>query len=280
VTLSRAQVDEFREQGFLVLPGLVPRPALATLERAALAIVDRFDPTAERTVFSTRDRDAGRDDAFFASAEGVRCLLEEEALDAAGALRCPRRLAINKIGHALHDLVPEFNEFCRMPGFGELLRDLGYAAPVLWQTMVIFKQPHIGGEVRWHQDATYLITEPPCVTGLWVALEDAHRDNGCLWVQPGGHRTPLRERYEVDWHTRVGKLRTVDATPWPSLAEAVALEVPAGSVVVFHDHLPHRSAPNHSSASRHAFTMHVAEQGAAWAEGNWLKRPRLGDFTL
>src|SRR5690606_8433748 len=127
----------------------------------------------------------------------------------------------------------------------------------------IFKQPHIGGEVRWHQDATYLITAPPCVTGLWVALEDAHRDNGCLWVQPGGHRTPLRERYEVDWRTRVGTLRTVDATPWPSLAEAVALEVPAGSVVAFHDHLPHRSAPNHSPASRHAFTMHVAEQGAA-----------------
>ncbi|MCY1055768.1 phytanoyl-CoA dioxygenase family protein [Nannocystis sp. SCPEA4] len=278
--LSRAQVDEFREQGYLVLPGLVPGEALANLERAALAIVDRFDPGAERTVFSTKDRDAGRDDAFFASAEGVRCFLEEDALDAAGALRCPPRLAINKIGHALHDLVPEFNEFCRMPCFGELLRDVGYAAPVLWQTMVIFKQPHIGGEVRWHQDATYLITEPPCVTGLWVALEDAHRDNGCLWVQPGGHRTPLRERYEVDWRARVGTLRTVEATPWPSLAEAVALEVPAGSVVVFHDHLPHRSAPNHSPASRHAFTMHVAEQGAAWAEGNWLKRPRLGDFAL
>ncbi|MDC0670451.1 phytanoyl-CoA dioxygenase family protein [Nannocystis radixulma] len=278
--LSRAQVDEFREQGYLVLPGLVPGEALAAIEAAALAIVDRFDPAAERTVFSTKDRDAGRDDAFFASAEGVRCFLEEEALDVAGALRCPPRLAVNKIGHALHDLVPEFREFCRMPCFGELLRDVGYAAPVLWQTMVIFKQPHIGGEVRWHQDATYLITEPPCVTGLWVALEAAHRDNGCLWVQPGGHRTPLRERYEVDWRTRVGTLRTVDATPWPSLAEAVALEVPAGSVVVFHDHLPHRSAPNHSPASRHAFTMHVAEQGAAWAESNWLKRPRLGDFAL
>jgi len=278
--LSEAQVHDFREQGYVVLPSLVSGEALASIQRAALAIVDRFDPASERTVFSTKDRDAGRDEAFFASAEGVRCFLEEDALDPAGELRYPPRLAINKIGHALHDLVPEFREFCRLACFGALLRALGYRAPTLWQTMVIFKQPHIGGEVRWHQDATYLITDPPCVTGLWVAMEDAHRDNGCLWVQPGGHRTPLRELYEVDWNRRVGTLRTLDGTPWPSEAEAVALEVPAGTVVAFHDHLPHRSSHNHSAASRHAFTMHVAEQGAAWSASNWLQRPRLGDFVL
>lgn len=278
--LSRAQVDEFRAEGFVVLPRLVADEKLASIRDAALAIVDRFDPEAERTVFTTRDRDAGRDDVFFASAEGVRCFLEEAALDTDGRLRCPPRLAINKIGHALHDLVPEFREFCRQPCFGALLRELGYAAPVLWQTMFIFKQPRIGGEVRWHQDATYLISEPACVTGLWVALEDAHRDNGCLWVQPGGHRTPLRERYEVDWSSRTGTLHTIDATPWPTDAQAVALEVPAGTVVVFHDHLPHRSAHNHSATSRHAFTMHAAERGAGWSERNWLQRPRLGDFAL
>ncbi|MCY0991403.1 phytanoyl-CoA dioxygenase family protein [Nannocystis sp. ILAH1] len=278
--LSRERVDEFREQGFVVLPRLIAAEALASIRGAALAIVDRFDPEAERTVFTTKDRDAGRDDVFFASAEGVRCFLEEGARDAEGRLVCPPRLAINKIGHALHDLVPEFREFCRQACFGELLRDLGYAAPVLWQTMFIFKQPRIGGEVRWHQDATYLISEPACVTGLWVALEDAHRDNGCLWVQPGGHRTPLRERYEVDWSSRTGTLHTIDATPWPTDAQAVALEVPAGTVVVFHDHLPHRSSHNHSAASRHAFTMHAAEKGAGWSSRNWLQRPRLGDFAL
>ncbi|MCY1066452.1 phytanoyl-CoA dioxygenase family protein [Nannocystis sp. RBIL2] len=278
--LSRERVDEFREQGFVVLPRLIAAEALASIRGAALAIVDRFDPEAERTVFTTKDRDAGRDDVFFASAEGVRCFLEEGARDAEGRLVCPPRLAINKIGHALHDLVPEFREFCRQACFGELLRDLGYAAPVLWQTMFIFKQPRIGGEVRWHQDATYLISEPACVTGLWVALEDAHRDNGCLWVQPGGHRTPLRERYEVDWSSRTGTLHTIDATPWPTDAQAVALEVPAGTVVVFHDHLPHRSSHNHSAASRHAFTMHAAEKGAGWSSRNWLQRPQLGDFAL
>lgn len=278
--LTQAQAHELHERGFVVLPRALPLPAVATLRRAALEIVDSFDIDAHRTVFTTKDGDAGRDDYFFDSAQGVGCFLEEDALDAAGQLRSDKHLAINKIGHAMHDLVPAFREFCRLPPFGELLRDIGYRAPVLWQTMYIFKQPRIGGEVRWHQDASYLATDPPRVTGLWVAIEDAHRGNGCLWVQPGGHRSPLREIFEVDWSLRRGTLRHLDDTPWPSLDEAEAVEVPAGSLVIFHDHLPHFSSHNASDASRHAFTMHVTERGAAWRASNWLQRPRLDDFEL
>lgn len=47
------------------------------------------------------------------------------------------------------------------------------------------QQPHIGGEVSAHQDSTFLYTDPPTVVGLWVALEDATKDNGCLWSIPG-----------------------------------------------------------------------------------------------
>jgi phytanoyl-CoA hydroxylase len=61
--------------------------------------------------------------------------------------------------------------------------------------MYIFKQPGIGGEVRWHQDATYFDTDPISVTTFWFALEDATLDNGCMWAEPGGHRGPMRERF-------------------------------------------------------------------------------------
>jgi phytanoyl-CoA hydroxylase len=61
--------------------------------------------------------------------------------------------------------------------------------------MYIFKQPGIGGEVRWHQDATYFDTDPVSVTTFWFALEDATLDNGCMWAEPGGHRGPMRERF-------------------------------------------------------------------------------------
>ena len=68
--------------------------------------------------------------------------------------------------------------------------------PVVLQSMYIFKQPSIGGEVGCHQDATFLYTDPITVTGFWFALEDATLENGCLWAAPGGHRGPLRQLFK------------------------------------------------------------------------------------
>jgi len=277
--LSQEQIAHYDDQGFLVLDRVIPGETLARLRQAARDIVADFDVDRHRAVFKTTDRDAGRDDYFFDSAESVHCFLEEGALDENGELNRPKELAVNKIGHALHDLVPEFTGFCRLPLFGEVLRDLGNQRPLLWQTMYIFKPPGIGGEVRWHQDASYLVTAPPSVTGIWVALEDASTENSCLWVQPGQHRTPLRELYTVDWASRAGTLETLDETPWET-GKAVPVEVPAGSVVVFHDHMPHHSSQNFSDRSRHALTLHVSDGGTDWLEGNWLQRPRLGAFQL
>ncbi|MGA9573964.1 MAG: phytanoyl-CoA dioxygenase family protein [Lysobacterales bacterium] len=278
--LSANQIRQYHEAGYLVLEDAIAPVEIEALKNAALRIVDGFDISRNRAVFTTSDRDRGRDDYFFDSAQNINCFLEEGAVGPAGELLKPARLAINKIGHAMHDLNPAFGAFCRQAVFGRVLRDIGYHNPLLWQTMYIFKQPHIGGEVRWHQDGSYLITEPKTVTGIWVAVEDANRDNGCLWVQPGGHLSSLRETYQVDWQTRKGEITPLDRTPWPSIEEAVALEVRAGSLVIFHDHMPHCSSQNRSERSRHAFTLHVAESSSAWSGKNWLQRTALGDFRL
>jgi phytanoyl-CoA hydroxylase len=270
----------YRKDGFAVLERAIPAAEITPLRSAASRIVSDFDADRHRTVFSTRDGDRGRDRYFMDSAEAVHCFLEEDAVDERGTLLRPKEQSINKIGHALHDRVPEFTRFCRLPLFADVLHSLGYRAPLLWQTMYIFKQPRIGGEVRWHQDASYLRTQPNSVVGMWVALEDARRDNGCLWVQPGGHRSPLRECYEVDPDSREARLRPLNDSPWPGEDEAVPVEVPAGSLVVFHDHLPHYSAQNRSDRSREAFTMHFAEQDSLWSERNWLQRPTLGEFRF
>lgn len=278
--LSTSQIQQYHDDGYLVLKDAIALADIAKLKAAALKIVDGFDISKHRSVFTTSDRDSGRDEYFFESAENIHCFLEEGALDENDRLLKPARLAINKIGHAMHDLNPYFRAFCRQSLFARVLRDIGYTNPLLWQTMYIFKQPHIGGEVRWHQDGSYLISDPSTVTGIWVAIEDANRDNGCLWVQPGGQRSPLREIYQVDWNKREGKLTNLDRTPWPANNEALAVEVTAGSVVMFHDHMPHYSSENRSDQSRHAFTLHVAEKSANWSDKNWLQRRTLGDFAL
>lgn len=278
--LTQTQIDGYREKGFAVLEELIEPGQLAALRDAAREIIDEFDIDRHRSVFSARGGEEMRDDYFYESAERVSCFLEQDALDSAGNLARVKHECVNKIGHALHDVTPAFTRFCRQPLFRELLQALRCRDPELWQTMYILKPPRVGGEVRWHQDASYLITEPPAVIGIWVAIDEATRDNGCLWVQPGGQHSPLREVFERPAPQARCRLRRLNAEPWPSLDDAEAVEVPAGTVVVFHDHLPHYSSHNYSARPRHAFAMHVKAGAARWSARNWLQRHSLQPFRL
>ena len=267
--LTADQRAAYDRDGFLVLPDFVELDAIAAIRARALEIVDAFD-AADSRVFTTANQDASVDRWFLDSADTVRCFLEADARGPDGALRQDKRLSVNKIGHALHDRDPVFSAFSRTSQLAGLASDLGLRRPLIWQSQYIFKQPGIGGEVRWHQDATFFVTEPITVTTFWFALEDANRDNGCLWAEPGGHRGPLRERF-----VRVGdgtRTEVLDRTPWPTVADAVPLEVAAGALVVFPGLLPHYSAANRSSVSRHAFTLHVTDATSEYAASNWLQR--------
>ncbi len=53
--------------------------------------------------------------------------------------------------------------------------------------MYIFKNPIIGGEVGAHKDSTFLITDPLSVCGIWISLDSASKENGCMWGVPGSH---------------------------------------------------------------------------------------------
>jgi phytanoyl-CoA hydroxylase len=269
--LTSAQQGLYQDDGYLVLPGFKTAAEVAALRERALQIVEDFDADSHRAIFSTSEqarRAAGAD--FLASAEGIQCFFEEEAFDDAGRLRQAKALSINKIGHALHDLDPVFQRFSRTPALAELAADLGLQQAQLWQSMYIFKQPGIGGEVKWHQDASFFDTTPSTVTGFWFALEDATQANGCLWVQTGGHRGPLRERFVREGDAV--RMEVLDATPWPGMHDAVPVEVAAGTLVCFQGLLPHWSAPNRSERSRHAYTLHATDGRAHYAAHNWLQR--------
>jgi phytanoyl-CoA hydroxylase len=184
-------------------------------------------------------------------------------------LKQAKALSINKLGHAMHDLDPVFDRFSHTGKLRALAGDLGLKAPQVIQSMYIFKQPHIGGEVSWHVDSTYLYTEPLSCIGFWFALEDATMQNGAMWCLPGAHRMNLKSRFL----RKAGKLTTevLDTTPWPD-GPRVGLEAPKGSLIVLHGQLPHYSGPNTSDISRHAYTLHVIDGECRYPADNWLVR--------
>src|SRR5205085_3798669 len=192
--LKQRQLKLYERDGFLVLEDFVSAADYAALRARAEELVESFDPSVV-SIFSTHEQTRTSDEYFLTSGDQIRCFFEEEAFDEAGRLRQSKARSINKIGHALHDLDSVFARFSRTDALRQLVADLGIARPLLVQSMYIFKQPSIGGEVTCHQDSTFLYTEPPSVVGLWFALEEATQANGCLWAIPGGHRLGLKSRF-------------------------------------------------------------------------------------
>ncbi|MBN1209512.1 MAG: phytanoyl-CoA dioxygenase family protein [Myxococcaceae bacterium] len=265
--MSRA--DDFEQQGFLVLPDFVPAASCKALKARAEELVAGFHPESI-SIFTTHEQTRTSDEYFLSSGDQIRFFFEEGAFRPDGSLRQAKELSINKIGHALHDLDPLFDRFSRAPGLAALASELGMSQPLLLQSMYIFKQPHIGGEVNSHQDSTFLYTDPPTCLGLWFALEDATLENGCLWALPGGHTLGLKKRF-VRAPGGGTTFRVLDPTPLPEEG-FVPLEVRQGTLVVLHGLLPHKSGANTSSKSRHAYAVHLIDGSATYPQDNWLHR--------
>jgi phytanoyl-CoA hydroxylase len=164
------------------------------------------------------------------------------------------------------------DKFSYHPVTMKAMKSLGYRNPAIVQSMYIFKQPSVGGKVVPHQDSSFIYTEPMSCIGTWTALEDATKENGCLWVVPGSHKRGLTKRFKLNSKGNA----EFDNNGDYDCAGAIPLEVPKGTLVMLHGCTVHYSDHNYSDKSRHAFTLHIIEnEGCRYPSDNWLQRPTM-----
>jgi ectoine hydroxylase len=226
--LTDAQIAEYDERGFLVLPDLVQPAEIAAL-RADLARVTRMD-TAEvtkeksgvvRTVFRVHD---------------------------------PRSPTAS----------PPFEALARLPRIlgpaQQVLRD---DALYVYHSKCNMKEA-IRGEIwQWHQDygswANDGAPAPEFTTAL-LMLDDATEIGGCLYFIPGSHKLG-RYDAELDAETTSYKLWTVRkldvVAAMERFGDPVAITGTAGTVELFHPNLVHGSGHNMSRYPRwHIYTVY------------------------
>jgi len=287
--LSQEQIDQFRKNGYLLIPGFLDHDETKTLYTRAKELLDEFDiSTHPMTKFTTGDDNHVGDEYFLESGDKIRYFLEEDALDKEGKLTRDKSKAVNKIGHALHELDPAFRKVTmENERLRALVRDLKFHRdPVALQSMVITKQPQIGGEVPEHNDSTFLYTDPPSALGFWIALEKCTPENGALSFLPGSHLvSPITKRFirlpgggtgfeqllipeqQAQIQTPSGKYILEACNP--------------GDLVLIHGSVLHKSERNTSPHTRFAYTFHMVESPpyAVYDTKNWLQPTKDMPFS-
>ena len=269
--LTNEMLNFWNDNGYLVIENLKSHEECDELIKRSQELIEEQDFNNQQSVFDTVSQNHNDDNYFLDSGDKIRFFFEEKANLDEENIKTNKHYIVNKIGHALHDLDEKFIKFSKNEELDQIAKAIGFKNPLLLQSMYIFKQPKIGGEVVCHQDSTFLITEPESTVGFWFALENANRDNGCLQVASGGHKGPLRKLFKRENNKM--KMEDLSSKPFPETDTFV--EVKKGTLVLLHGRLPHYSCENRSPNSRHAYTIHAIDGNSEYLDYNWLQRPNL-----
>lgn len=145
---------------------------------------------------------------------------------------------------------PIFLELMRHPVFEDACRRVyGQADVACFRAMFMNKPANKGTFLPWHQDRWNNLDRDPELT-VWVALDPATIENGCVQIVPRTHTIGL-----INPEHGSGFLTDEQAAEWAPREKVVYVELDAGDVVLLHNRLLHGSDKNHSSQSRRAFSV-------------------------
>lgn len=198
--------------------------------------------------------------------EGIESLMQMIFVDSKGATiqftkpqdqlksQEERELAVRKVhDYVRHDEM--LRSIANHPHILTVVRELLGDEPVMVQDMALLKPPHGGGEKPWHQDMAYgPLAYDKAVVGVWIALDDAAVDNGCMHVIPRSHMDGGVPHYaQRDWQICDTSVQ---------VERDVAVPLPPGGALFFHGLMHHGTPPNDSTKRRRALQFHFAAKSA------------------
>lgn len=152
--LNQTQLDQWNQEGYLLLKGVLPRQLVAEVEQ----LIDPIEAESEAALIEQG--------GSFGISKAHALTFTVHPVKRSAALRAfTCHAVLTNLCHAL----------------------LGENARLYWD-QAVYKKPGNPEEFPWHQDNGYTFVEPQDYLTCWIPLTSATTDNGCPWVIPKVHR--------------------------------------------------------------------------------------------
>ena len=186
---------------------------------------------------------------------------------------------------------PEFTDYCpsvlafdtgflniaRIPAILDMVEQLIGGNFALWNSSFFAKPARVGTKTPWHQDGEYWPIRPLATCSVWVAVDPATTENGCLRVIPGSHRRRELGQHEFNGAEGLSlPLELRDDEFDETAARDIVLET--GQVSLHDIYLVHGSEPNRSAVSRRGMTLRYMPTTSVYRRG--LADRRSGPLAM
>lgn len=252
--VSDQQIEQYQEQGFLIIEGFLDAEELETWRR----ITDE----------AVRERLAAK----HKGKEGHHPLNNQDDPDAYYAQVFTQCVRLADTHEGMHELMFD-------PRLGELAGTLaGVDGIRIWHDQALIKPPY-GNPTAWHLDNPYWSFTSRESLSIWVALDDATVANGCMWYLPGTHKTSTLENTTIGMNMR----ELFKIYPQWLQIESACGACPAGSAVFHNGYTAHGAGANMTRGQRRAMTCAYMPDGSTFngktniLSQEYIARLQIGD---
>ena len=262
-------LDFYITFGYMIIENVFDKKQCNEMKKRAYSLVAK-DQSSSTIGYSLKKNKHHSSNNFLSSAYKINNFYEDKMINEDGSFKDKKINCVSKLGHCLHDIDLIFKKYSYHDRIKKIIKLTNLSKPILNQSSYIFKQPLVGGEYLWHQDSTYLLTNPLSCVALWIAIDDANEKNGCLIVKPSSHNEKIRKRVKYI-KGKVIREKLVNKE-WDE-NNNIPLSVKTGSIIIFDGSLAHKSSENFSKQSRNTYVMHFFDNNCKYSNENWLQRP-------